>query len=68
MARIAALLLASAALLAGVATTSAVAHSGPEPRHVTADDGFGWGTRPTADDDGFGWGTPRDAVGVPRQV
>ncbi|MCX4783667.1 hypothetical protein [Streptomyces sp. NBC_01264] len=45
MSRIVALLLASAALIAGVAIPGvAAAHSASQAQRVVAGDGFGWGT------------------------
>ncbi|MEV5864346.1 hypothetical protein AB0L83_32075 [Streptomyces sp. NPDC052071] len=72
MSRIVATLLASAALVAAVATSGITVDEAQDVRQVTADDGFGWGGpkfaddapgRQAANDDGFGWVTPRVADG-----
>ncbi|MFD6877221.1 MULTISPECIES: hypothetical protein [unclassified Streptomyces] len=59
MSRVAAVLLASAALIVAVATSGAVSHGAPDAGRTSAGDGFGWGTGQVVADDGFGWVTPR---------
>lgn len=58
MSRIAAVLLASAALIVAV-TSGAVSHGAPDVERTSAGDGFGWGTGQVVADDGFGWVTPQ---------
>ncbi|WP_405785707.1 hypothetical protein [Streptomyces sp. NBC_01367] len=57
MSRIAAVLLASAALIVAVATSGAVSHGAQDAGRASAGDGFGWGTGQVVADDGFGWVT-----------
>ncbi|MDQ1005520.1 hypothetical protein QFZ82_007933 [Streptomyces sp. V4I23] len=67
MSRIIAVLLTSAASIAGVTASGAVAPSASEPRGVVAGDGFGWGTGQILDD-GYGWSHPKDTTNSPRQL
>ncbi|MFI5548008.1 hypothetical protein ACIA6E_29990 [Streptomyces sp. NPDC051815] len=63
MSRVAAVLLASAALVVAVGTPAAVSQEAPAAGRTTAGDGFGWGKGQVVADDGFGWGGPRGGAG-----
>ncbi|MEU9033966.1 hypothetical protein AB0D45_03505 [Streptomyces sp. NPDC048352] len=66
MSRVAAVLLASAALVVAVGTSAAVSQEAPAAGRTSASDGFGWGKgRQVVADDGFGWGGPRGSAGLP---
>ncbi|MET9778804.1 hypothetical protein ABZ023_31910 [Streptomyces sp. NPDC006367] len=59
MFRIAAVLLASAALIVAVGTSGAVSHEAPDAGRTSADDGFGWVTPRVVASDGGGWVGPQ---------